>query len=148
MSRLFQTLKPVVFLIICVIIVSCDSPRKRPYGYLRLGPLSEFLNSEIDLTQEKLLIRRDTRGMFAMSTMCTYDLTYLVRRNIGEKIVYASDYTSSTYDSAGHVLTGPAKYNLPYYKLAIDSGTYGGPKDTLYAVVGEEVDEGWRLILQ
>lgn len=134
--------------LVTIFLFSChNESRKRPYGYIRLGSLERFLPSEVEFIDERLVVRHDSKGLSVMSTMCTYDLTYLLRKNENGKTVYVSEYTASKYDSDGHVLVGPAKFDLPYYELKIDSGTYGGPKDTLYVRVGEEVPESWRLAI-
>lgn len=130
----------------CLLLFACQSEiKKRPFGYMRLGEVSGFLVPEKYLPDLRLLIKRDDRGLYAMSTECTHDLSALrlVERN-GEKI-FISDYSTSTYDWNGKVLSGPAKANLPYYSLRVDSGVYGGPKDTLYVDIGDERPPSWRL---
>ena len=92
-----------------------------------------------------MVVRHDEHGFSAMSTDCTHDLSPLTRKVTPGGEVWVSSYTASSYDSKGHVLSGPAKANLPYFKLKLDSGTYGGPLNTLYAEVGEERSEEWRL---
>lgn len=94
------------------------------------------------------MLRRDKDGLYVMSTMCTYDLTYLERRKEGEKDILASTYTDSKYDLNGKVISGPSITDLPYYQLKIDSGVYAGPKDTLYVYIGKKVSKDWRLPLQ
>lgn len=130
-------------------VVSCKSDyRTRPYGYHRLGKLSELMAPETELTENNILLRRDNRGFYAMSTACTYDLTYLQRRKIDGKDLYVSTYTESKYDLDGKVVSGPSKRNLPYYELRIAPGIYDGPRDTLYVYVGKEVSPDYRLPLQ
>lgn len=83
-----------------------------------------------------------------MSTMCTYDLTYLKRKQVDGQTLYVSEYTDSKYDLQGNVVSGPAIAALPYYQLKLDAGEYGGPKDTLYVYIGKTVPPEWRLNLQ
>lgn len=129
-------------------LFSCESNhRYRPIGWFRLGKVINFLGSETDLPESKLIIRRDNRGLYVMSTICTYDLTYLVRKKVGGKEIYVSEYTSSTYDLDGNVLSGPAVAALPHYELKIDLGIDRKARDTLYAKVGKEVPREWRLEL-
>ena len=141
-------LKLFPIIIISFLFFGCEtSVRKRPPGYLKLGKVSDFLVPESKLNQQKLILRYDAKGFSVMSTMCTHDLTYLVRKNINGRDLLVSEYTSSQYDMTGGVVSGPAVGNLPYYELKIEPGVYGGPKDTLYVYVGKEVPSDWRLEL-
>ncbi|MCB0318537.1 MAG: Rieske 2Fe-2S domain-containing protein [Bdellovibrionales bacterium] len=126
--------------------LSCQhSGRKRPYGYLRLGPLKEFLSSETFLEQQGILVRRDENGFYAMSTYCTYDLTHLSLKKKEATKILASSFTKSTYDLTGHVLTGPAEADLPYYELSIAAQSVESPIATLYVQIGDRVSSSWRL---
>lgn len=137
-----------LFIVTLALLVSgCKSSNlTRPYGYLRLGPLKNFLAAETVLESEGLLIRHDQGGLYAMSTYCTFDLTPLKLQapSSGER-VFMSAYTASSYFLDGTVKTGPASHRLPYYKLEIDSLEVQGPKDTLYVYIADEVDAKWRL---
>lgn len=119
--------------------------KKRPFGAFRLGNSNELSAPETDLNQYGLVLRRDEGGWFVMSTYCTYDLSHLKRVQTKDGFVYVSDYNESRYAADGTVLNGPAKAPLPYYKLRLEPGEYGGPKDTLYVEVGQEVGREWRL---
>jgi Rieske Fe-S protein len=92
-----------------------------------------------------LLLRRDEGGWYAMSTLCTKDLSVLQRKETPNGTILASTFTTSTYALDGHVLTGPATKNLEYYELFIDQGVADGPKDTLYARIGKFKPASWRL---
>lgn len=112
---------------------------------MRLGEVSGFLVNEKYLPDLRVLVRKDARGLYAMSTECTHDLSALRLVERDGRRVFVSDYSTSTYDWNGKVLSGPAKGDLPYYYLRVDSGVYGGPKDTLYVDVGDERPATWRL---
>ena len=132
--------------ILSITLCSCTSPdvRKRAFGYFRLGNIKNFpVDSTTNLTDEGLLVRRDKSGISVMSTLCTHDLSSLMFD--GKR--FSSPNSRSTYDDFGRVLTGPATANLPYFKVVLDAALYGGPKDTLYARVGVEVPETWRLVI-
>lgn len=130
-------------------LVSCQPQvRKRPFGYVRLGPAKNYLATETYEKDYNLLIRRDKQGLYAMSTKCTHDLSNLLLNRAGGRIVFSSSYSPSTYDQNGKVLTGPAKFDLPYFRLKIEAGKYGGPRNTLYAVIGDEVGPSWRMSLK
>jgi Rieske Fe-S protein len=136
------------FLALSVTLIGCDlHNRKRPYGYIRVGPLKNFLKKETLSEEYNLFIRRDERGLYAMSTMCTYDLAPLSLKRAGSKLIFYSHSNESTYDSEGRVLSGPSHHNLPYYKLRIDAKLRGGPVDTLYAIIADEVPPSWRAPL-
>ncbi len=125
-----------------LLVSACQPGRKRAYGYLRLGELAEQTAAERYMPEKNLMLRRDGAGFFVMSTLCTYDLSPLVRLPDGS---FASEYSKSRYDGEGRVSSGPAKANLPYYELVLAPGVYGGVPDTLYVKIGEEVPREWRL---
>lgn len=128
-------------------LTGCEEPVKhRPYGFLRVGPASDFLQTETYRPDLRMLFRRDERGLSVMSTLCTHDLSPLkltTRPNGAE--IFISEYSESQYRKNGRVMHGPAEANLPFYRLKIDEGVYGGPVDTLYVEVGAEVSSDWRL---
>lgn|GEM_PF-1389103 len=129
-----------------IALVSCfDQVRERPVGWMRLGPVKDMLADETYLSTERLMIRRDSVGFSAMSTMCTYDLSALRRINTGNTYIWSSTHTTSKYSATGKVLEGPATAPLPYYYLRLDSKLHGGPIDTLYVQIGIERDPEWRL---
>ncbi|MBX7143731.1 MAG: Rieske 2Fe-2S domain-containing protein [Oligoflexia bacterium] len=148
MMGLFLGRKLLFILLACCVLMSCEpSVRERPYGDLRLGKITEFLAPETYLKAQRLLLRRDERGWYVMSTMCSHDLSALELKEVDGKRVFYSQFTSSSYDLDGNVLSGPAVEALPYYELYIDQGTYDGMRDTLYARVGEKRSKDWRLPL-
>ncbi len=136
-----------VFMLLTFAICGCEpTVRERPYGYIRLGPIQDFLAEETYRPDMRLLIRRDVGGFSAMSTECTKDLTTLEIQQLpaGEKI-WVSRYSASTYAYDGKLRSGPAQHDLPYFELRFEPGKYGGPVDTLYAVIGPEKGKDWRL---
>lgn len=118
---------------------------KRPYGFMRLGKISELSTNETYLPDLRLVVRMDEEGFSVMSTVCTLDLTPLTRVDDGGSVLWRSSYSESSYSYNGEVMSGPTKAPLPYYNLKIDSSVYGGPKDALYAEVGVERPKGWRF---
>ena len=125
----------------------CDGPKRRPIGYIALGKIDQFQEAEYYLPNFRILLRRDSRGLYAMSTQCALDLEALVREGRGDRYIFKAP-NGSVYDQTGVVLNGPSKYNLPYYKLVLNSGEYGSRiLDTLYVQVGVEVSPDWRLSL-
>ncbi len=135
-----------IILFISLALACKPEVRTRPIGYIKLGPLSKFIDSsETELSQHWLILRYDQGGFSAMSTLDTYKLIPLERKTKAGDEVLASPDAESVYALDGKVLSGPAKANLPYYALELNSGEYGGPKDTLYVKIGVEVEKGWRL---
>ena len=149
MCKLFMdnSLVRIFLLITLLFFSSCDfTSRKRAVGYFRLG-LAQFLKAqETYFPASKILLRHDQNGFSAMSTECTYDLSPLIKKQENGQEVWVSSETESTYDGRGNVLHGPSKSRLPFYKLKLDSAVYGGPADTLYVHVGNEVDPNFRLV--
>jgi Rieske Fe-S protein len=82
-----------------------------------------------------------------MSTLCTYDrLPLKLEGNEAEgNKRFVSPYNGSVYSLQGEKISGPTRSPLKYYRLVIDSGVYGGPKDTLYVRIGDEVSPEWQL---
>lgn len=119
--------------------------RKRPLGFLRLGNIENFLQTETILAREWLIIRRDQSGLSAMSSLCTRDLQALEQNVQDQNTVYHCSLCQSRYNFDGQVLKGPAIEALPYYSLHVDAEQIQGPKDTLYVRIGVEVAPSWRL---
>lgn len=133
-------------IVIILFLSSCDwHNRKRSPGYVRLGPISEHMGQETFNEKHNILVRRDQFGWWAMSTLCTYDLSPLRMRVINGRREFISPSTGSVYDIKGRVLKGPSRADLPYYELRAGSKVYGGKVDTLFVFIGKEVPENWRL---
>lgn len=121
-------------------------PKKRPAGFLNLGPVAQLAQrDETFFSDLKVLLRRDAGGLYAMSTMCTYDLSPLIFSEKDGKLLWRSQYSESAYNPDGSVAHGPTQYPLPFYKLVLAPGTIGGPVDTLFVEVGVERPAAWRL---
>ncbi len=122
--------------------------RTRPIGYLRVGPLADYLNPETKIPSMWLVVRRDVDGLSAMSTLCSYDLNEV--KGVADPSngqVFECDLCHSKFKLNGEVIIGPARAALPYYSLKADKLEIEGPKDTLYVRVGDEVKPDWRLRL-
>lgn len=150
-SACLKGLSAILFILIVTLvsglIVGCNSPhnQKRPPTYLTLGFVEDLKRPETYLADKRLLLRLDEGGFWVMSTQCPYDSSPLRPKEENGKIVLASDLSTSTYALDGEVLSGPARYALPFYELEIAEHIVGGPKDTLYVKLGAEVDGTWRL---
>lgn len=134
-----------LLLFLLVTLIACDSPQRRPPGYFRLGKISDLRIPEKYIANDKLFVRFDGKGFSVMSTACTYDLSALVRVQRGDHYQWESSYTASKYADDGHVISGPAKFDLPFYKIDIDASAYGGKPDTLFAEVGDEEGRDYRF---
>jgi hypothetical protein len=131
---------------ISLILSGCEQKGlERPYGYIKLGKIDQFIGRRTFLTRDRLLIRRDEQGLSVMSTLCTYDLSPLTPQTTAHGIRFVSQYSTSTYDISGVVLRGPAQVTLPYYELRLASEDETGVRDTLYVYVGKHVSPSWRL---
>jgi hypothetical protein len=133
--------------LVAVVAAACDSSvKRRPYGNIKLGLAAELgQHPETFFSEARILLRYRDGGFSAMSTTCTYDLSALTRVNDGTTKRWLSSYTSSAYDDEGRVLSGPTRAALPFYRMRLAAGTYGGTPDTLFVEVGQEVDQNWRL---
>ena len=147
--KLRQVIIPVIVLGLVGGLMSCRSGGKtRPFGYFRLGKIAELLEPETQFANFGLILRHDSSGFSVMSTYCTYDLAALELRQGEAGPVLVCPRSGSAYSTDGRVLKGPAKANLPYFKLELAESEYGGPKDALYAAVGVERSPHWRLQVQ
>lgn len=124
-------------------------PKRRPAGFLNLGLVAQLSQREETFFSDlKILLRRDAGGFYAMSTVCTYDLSPLIYSERDGKLLWRSQFTESAYNPDGSVAHGPTKYSLPFYKLEVAPGTIGGLPDTLFVEVGVERPALWRFPVQ
>jgi hypothetical protein len=132
------------------VLTACHpTSRDRPLGYFRLGKLDQLAATpETFLQNLGLLLRRDERGFYVMSTMSTYDLSLLSFKQAENARVLVSSESESVFAEDGRVLKGPAVEPLPYYEIQFDESEYGGPKDSLYAYVGRIKPKDWRLRME
>jgi hypothetical protein len=137
-----------LLIVILLISSSCRHNHERPFGYLRIGTVTELSNPFNYFPDLRLLLRYDQKGFSVMSTICTHDLTPLRKVRTEQGVIFRSDYTTSTYSEYGKVLQGPAKEDLPYYRLVIASGNYEklGITDTLFVYIGDIRPATWRLM--
>lgn len=133
---------PVLFLIV---LAGCMDSKDRPPGFAKLGPVTEFMKPVVYSAKHALLIRKDERGLYAMSMLSTKDLTPLKVKKVNGKTIIYSPTDGSEWDEYGNLLKGPAKKDLPYYSLFVDRNRINGPKDTLYCRIGDVVSRDWRL---
>ena len=136
----------VLFLLLVAIAACLGGPKRRPAGFLNLGLVEELARSDQTFFSDlKILLRRDERGFYAMSTACTYDLSPLLFSERDGQLLWRSQLSPSSYAPDGSVVHGPATAPLPYYKLQVAPGTIGGPADTLFVEVGIDRPASWRL---
>lgn len=139
-----------VFIVPLLLGCNLAGGRSRPQGFMRLGPIADLASrSETFLPEVRILVRHDKGGFSAMSTECTYDLAALSPTRRDGKVVWTSPFSTSSYDEFGHVLSGPARKALPYFKLRVEAGSVGqgtpAQADTLFVEIGTEMPETWRL---
>jgi nitrite reductase/ring-hydroxylating ferredoxin subunit len=146
-SSFFKTVLTIGLALLVSIGVACDGgARKRPIGYVRLGLAAELAQRpETFFSDARVFLRYEDGGFSAMSTACTHDLSALTRVSERGAKRWVSSYSSSSYDDRGRVLEGPARSNLPFYKVQLAAGTYGGVPDTLFVEIGVEIDSARRL---
>lgn len=139
-------------LLLCTVLffVGCESGvERRPFGYLRLGSIGAFQEPMKYLPNDAIVLRRDSGGFSAMSTLCTFDLSPLrLERGPGGEIYLQSTVTKSRYAIDGKVIDGPAKAPLPYFFLELAVDDVGRAPDTLYVKIGKEVEPSWRLFVR
>ena len=146
MLNCWRTTALPLFFACLFLLPSCrSSVQKRPWGYIKLGKTSDFNRDETYLPDDRLIVRRDDKGLFVMSTASTYDLTGLRRQDSNGSEVWVSEEDTSRFDRFGKVISGPAVADLPFYEMKVDVSEVGGPADTVYAIIGSEKSSDWRL---
>ncbi len=135
-----------LFVFLVLVLNACYDGERRPRVYATLGKISDFKEKPVkEIYDHAILLRQDSSGFFAMSTLCTKELRRVGVRKESTGPVLVCDVCGSEYDGIGKVLKGPATEHLPFFKLEIDQGQIRGPKDTLYVRIGREVSSEWRL---
>lgn len=146
-SDFLKTVVIIVSLSTLSLFFGCrPSEIKRPLGYGNLGSLASYQGQEVvDVSDHALLVRQDEGGLYGMSTLCSRELRRLKARKDPTGPVLFCDVCGSEFAADGTILKGPAVAPLPFFKLIAAEGKPNGPKDTLYARIGEEVDKSWRF---
>jgi hypothetical protein len=134
-----------ILLLITIFLPSCETRRKRPYGFVSLGKIEELRRPNSFFSDKGLLLRHDQNGFSVMSLLCTHDLSPLELKQNAESSILASKLTSSTYALDGKVLSGPSNQDLPYFELVVAQSAPGKPVDSLFARIGYEKSKEWRL---
>jgi hypothetical protein len=139
----------VLLLATSLVLAGCrPDHRKRPYGFLNLGPLSQLVRAPETINNEqRVLVRFDGKGFSAMSLDCTFDLTRVEKVEKNGRTILLAKENGSEYDERGHVLKGPARANLPYYELAFGGVGANLTPTNLYVHIGYEKPEDWRLYI-
>ncbi len=103
---------------------------------VKLGPLSDFSNGDtIPIPEQRLWIRHDQGGLFAISAVCTH-LGCIVSA-VPEG--YFCPCHGSRFDRQGEVISGPAPRALRYLQLSVS------PDGQLLVNQDQEVDPSVRL---
>lgn len=148
-KRIFLFALPFSLLFVALVggLAACQRDvQHRPYGVIRLGNAQDLRDSETYLPEPRVVLRHDAAGFYAMSTLCTFDLSPLtLNKSASGDLILKSTYSSSKYDAQGAVILGPAKAPLPYYAIELADDGEGTAPTTLYAIIGNEVSPQWRL---
>lgn len=123
-----------------LLVQSCEMPRQKqaPPHRVKLGILSNFSQTSVMLPLERLLLRRDERGYYAMSIVCTHQTCIIAASNQSTS-EFICPCHGSRFSGAGKVLQGPASRDLPYYELERDG------QGNLWVWIGKDVSPEWRL---
>lgn len=134
-------LKGLLALFGTAILSSCELPRPKapPPRRVSLGSLSRFSSAATSLPLERLLIRRDRGGLSAMSLVCTHQTCLVNAATETPQQELLCPCHGSRFTSGGKVIAGPARRDLPYYELSLDSD------QNLWVLLGKEVSSEWRL---
>ena len=123
-----------------LVLAGCEAPSDAPTPIrrVRLGSLGEFTAPSRILFLERVLVRRDERGISAMSLTCTHQ-SCMVQKQSSENDEYLCPCHGSRFDPSGKLLQGPAQRDLPWLPLEIDN------TQQIWATFGSPVTSEWRL---
>ncbi len=142
-------IRSVLIVVVSMLALGCtDRPMKRPISVLDVGDYRQYTEPFTYRQDQQLVVWKDERGLAFMSTECTYDLALLdLAPSPTGALEFTSKFSTSRYSQEGKVLSGPAKFPLPFYRARYGEAVLGGPKTSIYVEVPEEVSESWRLQL-
>ena len=138
---------------IVLVIINCgcqERPMRRPVSIFDLGNYQQFTEPVTYRPEAQLMVFKDAQGLSFMSTECTYDLALLTLNNpqvFGPATIFSSSFSTSKYGLRGDVLSGPAKFPLPFYRARYAEAILDGPKTSIYVELPGEVAASWRLAL-
>ena len=129
-------------------LLGCEERNlSRPFGTLRLLPVSKLSSDEQYFPKLDLLLRRDQRGWYIMSTVDPTDLVSLKGKQSPEGVRWFSAYSNHVFDNSGVAVSGDTKARLPFFTLQVEPGPAAAPEPWLYVRIGEEQDSNWRFVL-
>lgn len=103
-----------------------------------VGKVGDFSIGAIQLvTPAKALVIRDTEGIYAVSAVCSH-LGCLIREKKG---ILTCPCHGAQFDLSGKVLKGPAKDNLVWYAVEMDTG------GNLFVDTSKRVAAGTKLTI-
>ena len=131
-----------------IAILGCESRTlSRPFGTLRLVPVSKLSSDEQYFPKLDLLLRRDQKGWYVMSTVDPTDLVSLKGKQTPEGVRWFSAYSNHVFDNNGIPVSGDTKARLPFFTLQVEPGPAAAPEPWLYVRVGEEQEPNWRFVV-
>jgi Rieske Fe-S protein len=132
-----RVLKHIPALLVCPLLSGCNSgtPKARSARRIRIGKGERFIEPMTVLSVERLAIFRDTRGLAAISMVCTHQICLLKAAGSG----FECPCHGSSFDITGKVLQGPARDDLPWYAIEREDG------GELFVNTARIVPGEWRL---
>ena len=128
--------------------LGCESRTlSRPFGTVRLLPVSKLATDEQYFPKLDLLLRRDQKGWYVMSTVDPLDLASLKGKQTPDGVRWFSAYSNHVYANDGSPVGGDTKVRLPFFTLVVEPGPAASPEPWLYVRISEEQDPNWRLAL-
>ncbi|MEW5815295.1 MAG: ubiquinol-cytochrome c reductase iron-sulfur subunit [Spirochaetota bacterium] len=102
----------------------------------KIGRLKDIpVDSTKIYAEQKVLVKRDSEGVAAISLICTHLGCVVKRTEEG----FACPCHGSFFDNQGRVLKGPAPKPLPWFEVSLD------PSGKLVVNTGKEVPLGTKL---
>ena len=104
-----------------------------------IGTLADFPSGTVKpFAKEKIIVFSDPQGLYAISTRCTH-MGCTVSFKEGEGI-FSCPCHGSQFDKQGAVTRGPAKKNLAWFTVGIDS------RGKLFVDKSKAVEQGTKFI--
>ncbi|MBI3091826.1 MAG: Rieske 2Fe-2S domain-containing protein [Candidatus Tectomicrobia bacterium] len=97
---------------------SSPPPLDKERTRVPLGGADRYANHSLHyVAAPKVFVKHDAQGLAAMSAVCTH-LACVVRWNASHGLLECPCH-GSRFDAAGKVLRGPARRDLPYFRLEL-----------------------------
>ena len=102
---------------------------------ISLGPIEKLSEGDTAFSMERVLLRKQGRGLSAMSLVCPHQHCLVNRTHQG----FVCPCHGSRFEAQGKVTQGPSLENLPWYRVSLS------PTGEVFVHLSEPVSADWRF---